>query len=262
MKKILFILAAGIFSFASNVSFAQSEVVTLGNRVYETKRFRFGAFVAPTISYMKPTTDKSDDNNHLVSSGGSKTGFTYGLMMEYWFADNYGFASGLHMNNAKGQLLTTHTAPNTPDAIRSSDIYYKLNYLEIPVNIKMRTDPIENFTFFGQAGFTLGINVGKKVNYNIIANNAAGIAGSPIIGENEKLKGTLAISPVLLSMNIGVGAEYPINNKLSGYFGFFFNNGFLPDVTNPSQYKISGVPEFKDANTRLNNFAFRLGLFF
>lgn len=262
MKKVVLILSAALMVLGGKQVFAQSDVVTLGNRVYEAKKFRFGAYLAPNISYMKPTTDKSDDGNHDVENAGSKVGFTYGLMMEYWFADNYGFVSGLQMNMAKGNILTNHTSPNTPDAVRKSDIQYSLNYLEIPLNLKMRTDPIENFTFFGQAGFTLGINVAKKINYDITVNDNAGTAMSPFTGQNEKLKGMVAISPVLLSMNIGVGAEYPINNNLAGYFGFFFNNGFLPDVTNPSQYKIAGVPDFKDGNTRLNNFAFRLGLFF
>lgn len=262
MKKMGLLLAASMILGGAQDLMAQDEVVTIGNRVYETKRFRFGAFVAPTISYMKPTTSKSDDNLHNLESGGSKAGFTYGLMAEYWFAENYGLISGLHMNMARGNVLTSHTQANPTDAVKSSDISYKLNYIEIPLNLKMKTDPIENFTFFGQAGFSLGINVAKKIDYSIITTDGAGNVRPAVTGENEKLKGTLAISPVILSLNVGIGAEYPINNRLAGYFGVFFNNGFLPDATVPKHYKIENVPDFQDGNIRVNNFAFRLGLFF
>ncbi|MBX9449742.1 MAG: hypothetical protein KL787_08520 [Taibaiella sp.] len=102
----------------------------------------------------------------------------------------------------------------------------------------------------------------KKTDYSIITTDGAGNAQPAVTGENEKLKGALAISPVILSLNVGIGAEYPINNSLAGYFGVFFNNGFLPDATVPRHYKIENVPDFQDGNIRVNNFAFRLGLFF
>ena len=69
----------------------------------------------------------------------------------------------------------------------------------------------------------------------------------------------------MFQMNIGAGAEYPLNNKLRAYAGIFFNNGFAPDATNPQDFdedKLGYKGDFRDANTRLNNFALRLGLFF
>lgn len=262
MKKIsTVLLGVALLAIGAQKSFAQSDVVTIGNRVYEAKKFRFGAYIAPTMSSMKPTTNKSDDGNYENKNNGSSLGFTYGLMAEYWFAENYALASGLQMTAGKGNILSNYVGSATSGYVRNADISYKLNHLEIPLNLKMTTDPIENFRFFGQAGFTVGFNVSKKIDYNI---NYVDNDGNPQVknGENEKLSGALAISPVMLSMNIGIGAEYPISNKLTAYGGIFFNNGFLPDVTNPSRYNIQNVPEFKDGNTRLNNFALRLGLFF
>lgn len=262
MKKVATILlATASMLFAGQELMAQSDVVTIGNRVYEAKKFRFGAYIAPTFSSMKPTTNKSDDGNYENKNNGSKMGFTYGLMAEYWFSDNYAIASGLQMTAGKGNIISNYVGTSTSNLVRNADITYKLNHIELPLNLKMATDPIENFRFFGQAGFTLGVNVSKKIDYNINYLDADGILLNTK-GENEKLNGALGISPVLLSMNIGIGAEYPINNKLSAYAGVFFNNGFLPDVTNPNRYNIKNVPGFKDGNTRLNNFAIRLGLFF
>lgn len=265
MKKITTILMLAFAAGVANEAMAQ-EVVTLGSRVYEAKKFRFGAYVAPTISSMKPTAAKDKDNQQNTLKGDGGVGFTYGLMAEYWFAENYGLVSGLQMNMAKGGIKTTSVDPGANDIVRKSDINYKLNFLEIPLALKMRTDPIENFTFFGQVGFSLGINVGKKVDYDITYADALGVTKT-ITGTNERLSSrgiAPTITPAMLSMNLGLGAEYPINNKLAGYFGFFYNNGFLPDATYPTNYSLDNgnMPKFSDGNVRVNNFAFRLGLFF
>jgi hypothetical protein len=62
-------------------------------------------------------------------------------------------------------------------------------------------------------------------------------------------------------MNIGAGVQYNIGQKVDAYAGIFFNNGFAPNATNPS--RISNIPaSFTDGNTRLNNFALRLGFYF
>src|ERR1044072_2729006 len=53
------------------------------------KDVRFGAYFAPTIAWMHPTTGKSDNGLYSVSSDGSKLGFMWGLMMDYYFAENY-----------------------------------------------------------------------------------------------------------------------------------------------------------------------------
>lgn len=262
MKKWMFTIAAVV---GLTSAYAQDEVVTIGNRVYEANRFRFGIYVAPTSAWMKPTADKSKDALHRTNSNGGGMGFTYGLMAEYWFAQNYGLVSGLQMTNNRGNIATSYVGTATADYVKSSEISYRLNYIELPLNLKMKTDPISNFTFFGQAGFSLGVNVGKKYNYDITYVNNDGESVRLHNGEDfDKIRGALAISPVLLSMNIGVGAEYPINNKLAAYVGIFFNNGFLPDATIPSKFNFNNadVPSFQDGNIRVNNFAFRVGLFF
>ena len=65
----------------------------------------------------------------------------------------------------------------------------------------------------------------------------------------------------MFQMNIGAGVQYAIGKKLDAYAGIFFNNGFAPNATDPT--KISNIPAtFTDGNTRLNNFALRLGFYF
>lgn len=240
--------------------------LTISKGIYaqdiDTKQMRFGAFVAPTISWMKPTANKSDDNEYLTEGTGTKLGFTYGLMAEYRFADNYSFVTGLQINMAKGGIATQRDkAPTDSSAFITNTVFdYSIQYLEIPLALKMRTNLIGGFRFFGQLGITPAFNISKKTTFDVkyFENGATKTAGD----ENVKLKGGLAITPLLFQMNIGIGTEYPINDQLCGYLGVFFNNGFAPDVTNPNKYALTYPGSFKDGNVRLNNFAIRLGLFF
>jgi len=262
------IVALAFAAFMPMISQAKDNNLTLAKNDYsdniDTKKIRFGVYVAPAIDWMRPTTVKSNNNEFTSKNAGSKVGFTYGLMMDYNFADNYSFVTGLQVNMAGGKIQTERAtgATTTVSSVNSADFDYNLTYLEVPVAIKLRTDPISNFRFFGQVGLTTGFNIAKKANYSVSYIDSLGDSKT-VDAEKVKLKGIIATSPVLFAMSIGAGLEYPLNNKLAAYFGVFFNNGFAPDATNPNNYKLETYQgSFKDGNTRLNNFSFRLGLFF
>jgi len=265
MKKLItYTIAAGLMLPAIS-TFAQDESVSTSANI-DSKAFRFGVFIAPNMSWMRPTTDKTDDNLYAPTNEGSKVGFTYGLMVEYNFAENYAFVTGLQVNMTGGKIkseyLGTEPSATKTNLVQTANFNYRLNYLEIPVGLKLRTDPISNFRFFGQLGLTTGFNLAKKATYDVsyYGEDAGTLLKSS--GENEKIKGTLAIAPIMFTMNIGAGIEYPLTDKLAAYAGLFFNNGFAPDATNPNKYTMAYTPSFRDGNTRLNNFALRLGLFF
>lgn len=235
-------------------------------RGINVNRLRFGAFVAPNISWMKPTAATDDGNQFKTENNGSRIGFTYGLMADYFFVQNYGIVTGVSINQTGGKIQATaiNSAAGTSKVVKA-EFDYSLQYLDIPLALKLRTDNINGFRFFGQLGVSLGINISKKADYKVSYYDAASRLRDTS-GTKIKLTGAVTnIAPVMFQMNIGAGAEYPFSNKLTAYFGLFFNNGFAPDATNPDKFdndKLGYQGSFKDANTRLNNFALRLGLFF
>jgi hypothetical protein len=260
MKKFLIALIG-----ASTI--AGSAIAQDGLSNFNPNRIRFGVHIDPTISWMKPTATKED--NYAVKNDGSKIGFTYGLMAEYFFARNYGIVSGLHINTTGGkQTSTIITKPTTPtgDYVNSATFKYSLQYLELPVALKLRTDDVNGFRFFGQLGATMGINIGKKVTYDVDFYSYPAGKDSLVGDSGVKLKGSLSAAPIFFQMNLGAGVEYPLGNKMAAYFGIFFNNGFAPDATRPDKFDSNdlgyGKASFSDGNTRLNNLAFRFGLFF
>jgi hypothetical protein len=218
---------------------------------------------------MKPTASTDDEKVFNVSNNGSKIGFTYGLMADYFFAENYGIATGIQINQTGGKILATNRTPraaNLDERVVKAEFDYRLQYLEIPLALKLRTDEFNGFRFFGQLGVTAGFNIGKKADYDVEYFRSGATVANDTSGTKIKLTGSLGhIAPLMFQMNIGAGAEYPISNKLSFYIGLFFNNGFAPDATKPNLFeedKLGYRGEFRDASTRLNNFALRLGLFF
>jgi hypothetical protein len=235
-------------------------------RSIDVNRIRFGAFVAPNISWMKPTAATDDKNEYKTTSDGSKIGFTYGLMADYFFAENYGVVTGISINSTGGKMIASRIAQDTAaNKVYRAEFDYRLQYLDIPLALKLRTDEINGFRFFGQLGVSLGFNISKKADYSVNYSDASAVRHDTS-GTKIKITGDLGtIAPIMMQMNIGAGFEYPFNNKLSAYVAIFFNNGFAPDATNPEKFensKLGYSGTFRDANTRLNNFALRVGLFF
>ncbi len=276
MKKITLILLA-TFSLFNTVS-AQDDDMGGSGRARQTGMarqsstpWRFGVFLAPNISWMKATNTKSNDGLHRVSSDGSKVGFTWGLMADYYFSDNYALETGFQLNNTGGIISTEHVTPYplNESYIRSSNFDYNLQFVEVPFNLKLISDEIGGgLKLFGQLGASVGVNINKKATYVVTYVDDAGTSGT-VTGEKERITGVLPISPVMFSLNVGGGLEYALGEKISIYGGVIFNNGFAPDATNPANYElnipqsVSGdVPAFKDGNTRLNNIAIRVGLIF
>lgn len=235
----------------------------------DVSRVRFGAFIAPNVSWMKPTTSTDDEKQFNVKSNGSKIGFTYGIMADYFFAPNYGIVSGIQITSTGGKIIATEIGddpqPKRANKVVKADFNYNLQYLEIPLALKLRSDNMGGFKFFGQLGVTAGINIAKKADYTVdyYASDSTLKSKSDT---KAKITGSLgAIAPVLFQMNIGAGVEMPVSYKLKFYVGLFFNNGFAPDATKPDLYDEKNLGysgTFRDGNTRLNNLALRLGLFF
>ncbi|HRP88633.1 MAG TPA: porin family protein [Edaphocola sp.] len=267
MKKII-LSSLSLALIGTSASFAQ------GSYDIDLKPFRIGAYVAPTIAWMKSSARTDDGKNYNITNDGSKMGFTYGLVAEYYFQPNYALVTGLQMNMGGGKMSMDRISKSlNPNMINKASFDYNISLIEIPVAIKLRTEPISNFRFFGQAGLNVGFRVAKKASYDITyTDNDATIQTNSV--EKDKLgsRGTLkpGFSPLNVQMSLGIGAEYPLTDKLAAYVGVYFNNGFAPDMTNPQNFELYGKnntpitvnDNFKDGNVRFNNFALRLGIFF
>ena len=99
-------------------------------------------------------------DNNIVSKD---TGFRYsfGLTGVYYFGENYGFSSGFNIigNNISYKYKVVDDSEVETIANRNINN----TYLQIPIMLKMRTDPIaERFRIFGEIGYGFNILASKR----------------------------------------------------------------------------------------------------
>lgn len=221
-------------------------------------KLRIGAMIAPGLSWMRPSAEK--DGLQTQRSAGNKLGFMYGLMFDYQFAPNYAIISGLQINSTGGIIETANPAAADMWASKTH-MNYSLQYLEIPIGIKLKSDPINKIRIFGQAGLSMGFNIGKKATYEIVQSRSIGGDTTFTSDAKEKLTGGIGnVAPIMFQMNLGAGIQYAVSRNVDAYVGIFFNNGFAPNATDPT--KNDKLPKFTDGNTRMNSVSLRLGFYF
>ncbi|TAF44117.1 MAG: PorT family protein [Sphingobacteriales bacterium] len=192
MKKLVF----GLFFICTSVLIFAQEGDTF-------KGFKLGIAAHPTFGYLK-----INGENAAVKSDGLRAGFSYGLLGDFAFADNYTFSTGILLTTLNGQSITV----NNP--IETKTIY-KLQYIEIPLKLKLFTNQKNDMRFYGEVGLGNGINIGAKNDVKS-SNNT----------EQKDVNISSSIAAYRGSVIIGGGAEFAISGKTKASAGLAFNNGF------------------------------------
>lgn len=237
----------------------------------QMENVRIGFHLSPTLSWL--TT-----NDPEIRKTGSKLGLEAAVMGEYHVSANMAVTSGLGFGFGKGGTLKYDTGGNFfPRSRLSSNLFnegikplpdqvkvkYKLQYIELPVGVKFRTNEKGYFRYFVEAPlFTLGFRTGSR----------ADISGIEIETTNEN------ISPDTRFFNFsvggGAGLEYSVNETTSAVLGLYFNAG-LSDITGNKGFKAIENPnenpfnpdddyftEPEDSKARLRSITLRLAMLF
>ena len=201
---------------------------------------RFGLTLSPQLSWMS-----SGDNG--LAGNGSYLGFSYGLLMDVLIPTNYAFATGLLISYEGGKLTyTDSTQFNTFPGVTypgGTNVDYKIQYLEIPLSMKLRTNQIGYITYFGQFGLQGGIELRSRADIETYG-SAVGAT---------KINFGKDVTPGNFGLLIGGGLEYEISGKTALLMGLEFNNGFIDVTDNPKDYK---------SNSSLSHFRLQLGVYF
>jgi hypothetical protein len=223
MKKILLAL---LFLFFTAHSYAQQ-----GNAPYYG--FRLGLTAHPNFGFIKAENGKGNGVNF---------GFAYGLMADFNFAENYSFSTALTITTINGKSteinVNPYHLPVSSTAPVGYDLKYKMQYIEFPLTVKLKTDHIGNIRWYGQFGLSNDFRIGAKQDAK--SNGVELADGMNVTDWTRFYRGGVII---------GGGAEFDIDGKTSFMLGLTFNNGF----TNISTGK----------NTVRNHFVgLNLGVFF
>ena len=230
MKRI-FLLAIAGFTLAISVN---------AQREYYGRQVRLGFKLDPVfINTLKPF-----DNG--IEKAGSKFGVNYGLMADVLFSDSRGaFATGSEVSHAAASIKTN----NASNGLYGKGNYdLKLQYLQIPLSVKLKTNYLEDskIRVWGQFGTYVGALIGARMDYNTEDKD-----GTKFNGDNARVMKN--INKANMGLLIGTGIEYNVAPRTDLYLGLGFENGFV-DVTSNNKWH--------DGKVALNRWAFRLGAFF
>lgn len=242
MKKIFFIAS---FCLASLLSVAQNDI-------------RFGFELSPAVSWL--TTD-----NSKINSNGSNLGLKLGMIGEYFFRENYSIVSGIGFHfNAGGRLFyeeTIDTVSIWADAdIPGDNIYeggadfkYSLQYVEIPMGLKLRTREFGYLRYYVEPRITLGFNTQGKGN---ILSDAA-------IDSEEDFNIQSSVNLINLSWGIGAGTEYILSENTAIMAGISFQTGFTDLTKDKNTLIVVNKKESEeDSKGKLSSIILRLGIMF
>ncbi|MFP4065298.1 MAG: porin family protein [Bacteroidales bacterium] len=189
----------------------------------DSPRFMFGLKASPNISWHRPETRGFERD-------GATIGFSYGLIADYVFVENYAISSGMHILHTGGKLKYDYRRED--NVIVDKRREYSLRYLEFPLTIKLRTEEIGYVTYYGQFGLSLGFNTKAEADESIPQ------AGGDVISRNG-IDISDETSFVRGAMVIGAGLEYNLGGRTSLMGGLVFNNGFSNVLKMENPYDIN-----------------------
>jgi hypothetical protein len=203
MKKLLI---ATLFLLLTGQLFAQETRV--GNY-----GFKLGLTVSPNFGY--GTIEGGKGN-------GVALGLSYGLIGDFNFAENYSFSTGLTITTINSKVsqvmpgLSYSSYYPSGGLNTEGDSKSMIQYIEIPLTIKLKTGNIEGVRWFGQFGLSNGIRISSKKDLELKDSS---------MGFNN-LDWSENTNIYRAGMIIGGGGEFNLNGKTSLLLGLTLNNGF------------------------------------
>lgn len=170
--------------------------------------FELGLRAHPVYGWIKPSSDN-------MGSDGGRIGFSYGLMGDFYISDRYTFSTGLEITSFGGK-----TRENDPEGnpVLSR---YRLQYVEVPVTLRLKTDQNGPLVFYGLFGLEGGVNVKARADRTILD-----LADPDLKTDLSEVDVDDEISAFRLGLAIGGGAIYDLSGNTRLLGGLTFNNGF------------------------------------
>ena len=194
MKKLFVTLSLAVLSILANAA---------------DSKLHFGLKAAPSLAWLRTDTKG-------LESDGSKFGFSYGLLTEFNFADNYAFATGIDITYRGGKFKNVSTINSATDTVTTStSSKFTLQYVEIPITLKLKTNEIGYLTYYLQAGLAPGLKIRARKSFeSAIQTKSGGNTTNSSVSESD-VDIMKDINNFNLSMIIGGGLEYTLRDRKS-----------------------------------------------
>lgn len=218
---------------------------------------QFGFELSPTVSWLS-----TDDNK--INPNGSNLGLKLGMIGEFFFQENYSISTGIGFHfNAGGKLFYEESIDSLsiwPEAgVPGDDVYdggtdfkYSIQYVEVPIGLKMRTREFGYLRYYVEPRLTMGFRTQAKG--NVFATG---------IDSEEDYDIQSAVNLLNLSWGFGGGVEYTVSSNTAIVGGIAYQSGFT-DVTKDKNTSITvdGNATEENSKGKFNSIILRLGVMF
>ncbi|WP_201983675.1 porin family protein [Hymenobacter rubidus] len=206
-----------------------------------TAQVEIGLKITPAITSLR--AESSTVN--AFATDGSKLSLGGGLVVDYFFGENYAFSTGLLLTGKGGSY--TYRDPSLSGLAISQKL--TMQYLALPITVKLFTNEVAPATrLYFQVGGSLNVPIGSRVNdskYYI----------DPATGaENKASEYVYFIDADALA---SVGVEYQLGKSTKVFAGVCYNRG-LVDIDHYFERK----RDFKDVTIKNSGFGLDLGMKF
>jgi hypothetical protein len=232
-------------------------------------KYRIGFKIEPNMSWFTP-------KEKYLEATDNKIRFSYGLITDIHFTENYAIGTGLNIITNGGEVsYKKQIFEGNTEYVIATERDMSLKYVEIPLTLKMRTNEIGYITYWGQFGVGLGIKVDARMDESYSYELELADQGweeitskQPVSDENINISSS--IKPMRASLIIGAGIEYSISGTTAIVAGINFNNGFT-NVLKGEGLKTDNVdkvifeegqPQSYDLNSISNSFGLTIGILF
>ncbi|MET4108907.1 porin family protein [Hymenobacter sp. UYP22] len=199
-----------------------------------------GLKVSPSVTHLRTDSPSA----YGFENQQSKVGIGGGIIVDYFFGQNYAFGTGLELTGKGGTISYF-------DPARNARIEQKigLQYLQVPLTVKLFTNDIATDTkLYFQLGGTLNAAIAGRINgekrYVDPATTQETKAAKHVIIPDAGLRGAF-------------GVEYQLGQSTKVLVGLSYNRGLF----NIDNY-FEDERGFKDVELKNSEFALDLGLKF
>ncbi|MCB0523481.1 MAG: porin family protein [Saprospiraceae bacterium] len=236
-------------------------LVFIGSNLYsqDFRSVRFGLQASPTWSWLR-TDDKK------IEGLSSNWGLKLGAMGEFYFARNYAITTGLGFGFNQGGFLQNGydrgvfwpksdlSSPGLDTLPQNAKLHYRVNYVEIPIGLKMRGGSGEDsrMKFYAEIPvFTLGF----------VTKGTGDIRGTNTQNsDDENIRPD--VNGLSLAWGLGAGVEYEFATNATLVAGLAYQRQFTDMTKNKGAVEFQGDWEKENSKATANILALKLGILF
>jgi hypothetical protein len=221
-------------------------------------QLKIGVRVAPQMTW-------STSDNKNTGTNGTRINAAYGLMLDYFFTENYALGTefsiqsfGTNLNVDRNRYSSiTYTDNNVVKTISNIDDLkydYQLRYITIPLILKMRTKEIGNLRYYAEFGYASGFLIRSKADVSMDQLQLTNVNINDPDKEDQfeinTQKYSDKVSSYRGSLIFGAGVQYNLFGSSMLIAGLRYDNGFT-SFTKDDRW-----------STSLSNVALNIGVLF